>query len=206
MFKFGYIATSMDLSFYTTGAIKLDRSTGMPQTAYKRLVVGLPPGEVELPRWITVRPGLSSGMNFYGVLHTELGTLVCMSDRSQTRYYWFGRVKRETVIFDTPSQSFAQAIKNLFCGLVLDERASHSAFYASVAHLILAYFLTEQINQSFTVEGMFKQTGEHYVAELAWSRGCPGELLVSSTLDKEQSRKVSLFTHPIAEVHKQCLR
>ena len=178
----------------------------MPPNAYRRNVALNPDSEAVPARWVSVRPGLSSGITFYGVIHGEQGILVCISDRHQTRYYWFSQTKRETVIVDHPSQSFSQAIANLFRGLVVDSRGVSIALYSSTAHLFLSYFLHERVKQSFTVEGKFKSVGDNFIAELEWFPEFPYQLQVSSTMDKKQIRKVSLLSHPIAEVHKQCHR
>jgi hypothetical protein len=206
MLRLGYSATSDDLSLCSVASIKIDRVTGLPPAAHKRITATLSVEQVEQPRWITLRPGLAEGLSFYGVIHGQTGILVCLSDRHQTRYYWFSGIKRETVIIDSPSRSHGQALSNLFRGLVSDDRATFTGFYSSASQLLLSYFAHERIKQSFTVEGFYKQVGQSFIAEVEWDPKAPMELIVSSTLDKEQSRKVSLMSHPIAEVHKQCHR
>lgn len=206
MLKLAYAASTQDLTPYSTGSIRIDKITGMPPAAYKRTMATRSPDQVTGPRWITLRPGLSSGILFYGVIRGETGILVCISSRQQSRYYWLGNVKRETVIIDAPSQTIDEVIENLFRGLLTNDSPSFVAFYRNIAHLVSSHFVTENVHKSFTVEGSFKQVGPSFIAEIEWRPRAPAELIVSSTLDQKHFRKVSLLSHPIAEVHKQCHR
>jgi hypothetical protein len=206
MLKLGYAATAQDLSSHMARGVRIDKITGMPPNAYKQAMALRSPDHVTRPSWITLRPGLSSPMKFYGVIHGGAGILVCMSDRHQSRYYWLSEGKRETVLIDSPSHDITQAIDTLFRGLLVDDSNPFRVFYRSVVHLILTHFVGLRVPQFFTVEGLFKRIGPSFIAQIEWRPEDPTELCISSTMDRKLLRKVSLLSHPIAEVHKQCHR
>lgn len=204
MFKKGYVATSEELFKHTSGGLKIDSSLCMLQpaaVAYRR-EHGFDVNTV--PRYIDVRPGLKESINFFGSMHSGKKSLIAVSDRTQTRYYCIGVVPRQTIMLDSPSKSIESAMRNLFCDLMSDDRAQTQKFYSCVADIIKGFFIHENVPQSFTVEGKYRKSVDIFVASLDWSPEDPDNVVISSTIDRLPSRKVSLSLHPIAKVHELC--
>mgnify|MGYP003407986288 FL=1 len=78
---------------------------------------------------IRARHKLANPITFYAVTEFEGCRLISISDGARTRYYWLTPTRHHTYMLDKPSKGFEEAWKNLFEGIVMDERLSATLFY-----------------------------------------------------------------------------